>query len=69
MNTRFKALKYTIAVFSIIMFLWWFSGGSIISFLGPKPAPSEIIVLGTANALKWGASNIFNSIKELFYGQ
>jgi hypothetical protein len=58
MNLKFRALKYTIAVFAIIMFLWWFSGGHFISFLGPKPAPSEIIVLGTANALKAGVANI-----------
>lgn len=66
MNTKFQALKYTIAVFTIVMFLWWFSGGHIISFLGPKPAPSDIVVLGTANALKWGVSNIFNSVKRIF---
>ncbi|MEK7674033.1 MAG: hypothetical protein AAB371_02465 [Patescibacteria group bacterium] len=66
MRTKFKALKYTMAVFAIIMFAWWFSGGHFISFLGPKPAPSEVIVLGTANALQWGASNIFNFVKDFF---
>lgn len=66
MKKGFKVFQYTIAVFTIIMFLWWFQGGHIISFLGPNPAPSEVIVLGTANALKWTAANIFNAVKGVF---
>ena len=59
MNETARALKYAIAVFVLIMFAWWFQGGHIISFLAPDPAPSEVLVLGTANAFRWVGANVF----------
>ena len=65
-NEKLRIFGYTTAVFIIIMFLWWFQGGHIVSFLGPKPAPSDIVVVGTANALKAGGANVVNAIKGIF---
>jgi hypothetical protein len=63
---KFKAYRYAIGVFVIIIFLWWFAGGHIIPFLAPKPSPAEVIVRATASAFKTGLATIFNSILDLF---
>lgn len=63
---RFKAYKYAIGVFVIIIFLWWLAGGHIIPFLAPKPSPAEVIVKATASAFKTGLATIFNSFINLF---
>ncbi len=65
MSHSFRALKYTTAVFILIMFAWWLQGGHIISFLGPDPAPSEVLVLGTANAFRWAGANVFGLFRGL----
>lgn len=65
MSPTIRALKYATAVFILVMFAWWFQGGHIISFLGPKPAPSEILVLGTANAFRWAGANVFGLFQGL----
>ncbi len=61
-----KVLKYTIGVFFIIMFLWWFQGGHLIPVLAPKVSPAEVLIIFTANALKAGLATIFNAIINLF---
>lgn len=61
-----RALKYTIGVFFIIMFLWWFQGGHLIPVLAPKVSPAEALMVFTANALKAGLATIFNTIMNLF---
>ncbi|MGC8981644.1 MAG: hypothetical protein ACP5JU_01715 [Minisyncoccia bacterium] len=63
---KFKAYRYAIGVFVIIIFLWWLAGGHIISFLAPKPSPAEVIVKATASAFKIGLATIFNSFLNLF---
>ena len=63
---NWQVLKYTIAIFTIIMFLWWFQGGHILSFLAPKPSPAEIFITITANSFKAGFATIFNAITSLF---
>lgn len=65
-NEKLRIFSYTIAIFIIIMFLWWFQGGHIVSFLGPDPAPSDIVVIGTANALKAGGANVVHAIRGIF---
>ena len=65
MNHSLRALKYAIAVFILIMFAWWFQGGHIISFLAPDPAPSEVLVLGSANALRWAGANVLGLFQGL----
>ncbi|GIW66024.1 MAG: hypothetical protein KatS3mg094_543 [Candidatus Parcubacteria bacterium] len=65
-RNKFKALKYSIAVFIIIMFLWWLQGGHILSFLKPQPSPAEIAINTTANIFKLGLANIFSFFVELF---
>lgn len=66
LKNNLKVFKYTLGVFVIIMFLWWFQGGHIISVLAPKPSPAEIFILVTANAFKAGLATIFNAILSLF---
>ena len=63
---KWRAYKYAIGVFVIIMFLWWFQGGHIIPVLGLKPSPAELIMVSTANAFKTGLATIFNAILNLF---
>ena len=65
MNQTLRALKYATAIFILIMFAWWFQGGYIISFLGPDPAPSEVLVLGTANAFRRAGANVFGLFQGL----
>ncbi|GIW66396.1 MAG: hypothetical protein KatS3mg095_0294 [Candidatus Parcubacteria bacterium] len=65
-KNKFKPFTYTIAVFTIIMFLWWLQGGHILSFLKPQPSPAEIAITTTANIFKLGMANIFSFFAELF---
>ncbi len=65
LKNKWKAWKYAIGVFVIIMFLWWFQGGHIIPGFGLKPSPAEVIVVSTANAFKTGLAVIFNSFLNL----
>lgn len=66
LKRNLKALKYTIGIFSIIMFLWWFQGGHIIPVLAPQISPAQILIVVTANAFKSGLATIFNAIISLF---
>jgi hypothetical protein len=63
---KFKAYRYAIGVFVIIMFLWWLAGGHIIPFLAPKPSPAEAMVVAFASAFKVGLATIFNALMSLF---
>jgi len=62
---KWKAYKYAIGVFVIIMFLWWFQGGHIVPVLGLRPSPAEVIIATTANAFKTGIATIFNALINL----
>lgn len=65
-QNKFKALRYAIAIFTIIIFLWWLQGGHIISFLRPQPSPAELTVNTIANIFKLGLANVFTFFIELF---
>lgn len=66
LKNNLRVFKYTIAIFVIIIFLWWFQGGHIVSILAPKPSPAELAIIITANAFKTGLATIFNAILSLF---
>ncbi|MCL4358562.1 MAG: hypothetical protein M1505_02220 [Patescibacteria group bacterium] len=69
MKNKYTAFRYSLALFAIIVFLWWFQGGDLLPFLAPKPSPAEVIVVGTANALKSGMANIFNIVSSIGSGR
>jgi hypothetical protein len=64
-QNKIRSLKYAIAVFMIIIFLWWLQGGHILSFLRPQPSPAEIAITTTANIFKLGLANIYTFFVEL----
>lgn len=66
LQNKFRALRYAVAVFIIIIFLWWLQGGHLLSFLKPQPSPAEIAITTTANIFKLGLANIFSFFVELF---
>lgn len=66
MMNKLRALKYTVGVFVIIIFLWWLQGGHFLSFLRPQPSPAEIAISATANIFKIGLANIYTFFVELF---
>lgn len=66
MGHHFTALKYAAAIFAIVMFLWWFQGGHIISWLKPRPSPAEVMVVGTAKAARDGLANALSVFVGLF---
>ena len=65
-KAKFKAFRYALATFIIIIFLWWLAGGHLIPIFAPKPAPAEVLVSATASAFKAGLASIFNALLELF---
>jgi hypothetical protein len=65
-RNKFKAFKYSLGIFVIIMFLWWFAGGHIIPIFEPNPSPAEAIGAATANIFKNGLANIYSFFLELF---
>ncbi|MCS7184079.1 MAG: hypothetical protein NZ866_01885 [Patescibacteria group bacterium] len=65
-QNKFRAFKYTVAVFIIVIFLWWLQGGHLLSFLRPQPSPAEITITTTANIFKTGLANIYSFFVELF---
>lgn len=66
LKRNWKVLKYTIGIFFIIMFLWWFQGGHLIPVLAPKISPAEILIVFITKAFKAGLATIYNALINLF---
>jgi len=64
MVKKFKPLIFTLGVMSILLFLWWFSGGSIIYGLKKEPPPSVQATAFIFRNFQAGTAFILNSLAD-----
>jgi len=61
MLKKYRPLIYTLAVFSFLLFLWWFSGGSLIYGLKKTPPAVQATAFIFKN-FQAGTALILNSL-------
>lgn len=63
-NYQLKALFYASLVFSLVVFLWWFQGGSIFS-VNVQPSPQDQLVIQLSELIKEGTDEISALVRKL----
>ena len=64
MVKKFKPLIFTLGVMSILLFFWWFSGGSIIYGLKKETPPSVKATAFIFRNFQAGTAFILNSLAD-----
>lgn len=57
-NLNWRSFRYALAVFMIILFLWWFTTGADVFQLSKEPVPSERFLALISESFKIGFQTV-----------